>query len=128
MYETATMLATGGGDPRREAGELASATGAPRFNRRLSDKLLAAFNHAYAMGETDVAHALRDIIARIEADKADAERRGVATPLGQAELWVRFVQARNDYRLACDAAPRDPAAVEATLEEMKRAYRSWSLS
>ena len=112
-----------------EATDFDDTIGAPRFNRRLSDKLLAAFNHAYAVGEDNVADSLRDILARIDADAADSDQRSTAsTPLGQADLWMRFVKSRNEYRDACDAEPRDAEATEAALETMKRAYRGWSLS
>jgi hypothetical protein len=75
--------------------ELADNTGVPEFNGRLSDKLPAAFNHAYAVGELDIADSLRDILAGIDADSNDGvERRDEDGTLGQAaNLWIRFVGA-----------------------------------
>lgn len=108
-------------------GTLASATGAPRFNRRLGDKVLSAFNHAYAIGAIDVAGQLREILARIEADRCDehGERRDGATTLGQADLWMTFVEARNDYQAACGAGEAGSPAADASLAAMKTAYEAW---
>ena len=108
-------------------GAMASTTGAPRYNRRLGDKVLAAFNHAYATGALEVAGQLREILARIEADhgEADGERRDSATTLGQADLWMAFVEARNDYQAACEAGEGGTPAADAALAAMKAAYDSW---
>ncbi|MBS28602.1 MAG: hypothetical protein CL566_06710 [Alphaproteobacteria bacterium] len=45
---------------------IASDTGIPGFNRRLSDKVLAAVNHAYAVGELDVAAGLREVVTCLD--------------------------------------------------------------
>lgn len=106
-----------------------SATGLPRFNRRLSDKILAAFNHAYATGEIDIAVQLRQVLARLDGDAAPAtgQRREDGTiALSRADLWIEFVEARNDYRAACERADADPAVVSRTLGAMKAAYKRWS--
>ena len=42
--------------------ELDKATGLPRYIRRLTDKVLSAFNHAYAVGELEAAERLRDTL------------------------------------------------------------------
>ena len=55
------------------AQDIVSATGAPRYNRRLSDKILAAFNHAYAVGEIEIASRLREVLARLDNDQAEGE-------------------------------------------------------
>ena len=77
---------------------IASHTGIPRYNRRLSDKILAAFNHAYAVGEIEMASRLREILARLDKDQAEGEgqRRDGAIALCQADLWIEFVEVRND--------------------------------
>jgi hypothetical protein len=108
-------------------GALASATGAPRYNRRLGDKVLAAFNHAYATGAIELAAQLREILARIEADRGEdhGERRYSSTTLGQADLWMSFVEARNDFQAACSAGDAGLPAADAALAAMKSAYDSW---
>ncbi len=109
---------------------LAADTGIPRYNRRLSDKILAAFNHAYAVGEIDIAARLREVLARLDKDLAgegSAQRRmDGAIALSQADLWIEFVEARNDYRAACDNDSSDPIALDCMLEVMKGAYKRWS--
>jgi hypothetical protein len=107
---------------------IASETGMPANSRRLSDKVLAAFNHAYAVGEIDVAAQLREILAKLERDRvvAYSERKATPVALSHADLWVEFVEARNDYRMACEDNSLDTEAVAHYLERMKDAYRSWS--
>ncbi len=104
--------------------------GTPRYNRRLSDKVLAAFNHAYAVGEIEVAASLREILARLDNNpdgaEAASQRRDVAIALSQADMWIEFVEARNDYRAACDNESSDPIALDCMLEVMKSAYQRWS--
>lgn len=114
--------------PARGVEDIASDTGTPPLNRRLSDKVLAAFNHAYAVGEIDVAANLREILAKLERDRVIAHSQRKANPvaLSHADLWVNFVEARNDYREACDNRALDSAAVASILDRMKEAYQSWS--
>jgi hypothetical protein len=106
---------------------MTAVAGVPRHNRRLGDKVLAAFNHAYAVGALDVASQLRAILARIEADRGEmhGERRYSSTTLGQADLWMAFVEARNDYQAACDASDGESAVAEAALDAMQKAYEAW---
>jgi len=97
--------------------------------RRLSDKILAAFNHAYAVGEADVARTLKSALKRNEKHAGKySEMRNSYDPLGEAELWVAFVEARNAYRAACDGKKHDSALIARSLEAMKEAYRVWSAS
>ncbi len=114
--------------PVRGIDEIASETGTPPKNRRLSDKVLAAFNHAYAVGEIDVAAQLREILARLERDRvvAHSERKAQPVSLSHADLWVDFVEARNDYRMACEDASLDTEAVAQHLARMKDSYQRWS--
>ncbi len=107
---------------------IASDTGIPRYNRRLSDKILAAFNHAYAMGEIEIASGIREVLARLDDTVPDGkgQRRDGAIALCQADLWIEFVEARNDYRTACDKPGTESAAMETSLEAMKDAYQRWS--
>ena len=98
-----------------------------KYNRRLSDILLAAFNHAYAVGERDIAGKLRAMLSEVEERKRPykTERRD-AGPLSQADLWVAFVEARDQYRRLCEAKPDGEPAL-AALEAMKESYRNWSV-
>lgn len=102
--------------------------GAPdAASRRLSDKILAAFNHAYAVGAFEVADLLRSALVAGEAHKDGFtdQRRG-RDPLCRADLWVAFVDARNGYRAMRDGANRDAGDTGAALAAMKDAYRRWS--
>ena len=111
-----------------ESGAMDVATGQPRHNRRLGDKVLAAFNHAYAVGSLEVAAQLREILARIEADRGEkfGERRHSPTTLGQADLWMAFVEARNDYQAVCSESDGDERAEAEALKIMKSAYEAWN--
>jgi len=95
--------------------------------RRLSDKILAAFNHAYAVGELEVAELLRSALVAGEAkrDGVADQRRG-PDPLCRADLWVAFVEARNDYRALRDVANGGTVDTDTALGAMKEAYRRWS--
>ncbi len=108
--------------------KIASETGVPANSRRLSDKVLAAFNHAYAVGEIDVAAQLREILAKLERDRVVtySERKATPVALGHADLWVEFVEARNDYRMACEDETLDAEGLARFLDKMKHAYQSWS--
>lgn len=106
--------------------------GIPAFDRRLTDKILAAFNHAYAVGDVEVARELHALLAVAERhertrfrEAAGMERRG-AGALDQAELWVAYVKARNLYQAAAAAGGPQAAEARAAFEVMKQAYRSWS--
>lgn len=127
MAHTADMPTSDDSDDRDL---IAGDVGTPKYNRRLSDKILAAFNHAYAVGELEIAAGLREILARLDkgAEVSDAEqqRRDGMIALSQADLWIEFVEARNDYRAACDTPQSDPIALDCMLDVMKSAYSRWS--
>jgi len=107
---------------------LTDLVGKPAYDRRLADKVLAAFNHAYAVGAHDVAATLRAVLADVEA--ADAarydQRRNPHQATDQADRWVAFVEARNRYRKAVQDPDGAPDEVERAMAAMKQAYRSWS--
>jgi len=103
--------------------------GAPEYNRRLSDKVLAAFNHAYASGERDLAQGLRTILAAVEERvRRRGHKRRANGALDEAEKWSRFVDARDHYRAVKDDARFEPGTVGEALAEMKDAFKSWSLA
>jgi hypothetical protein len=118
-------------------------TGTPKHDRRLSDKILAAFGHAYAEGAIGVAAVLRRALEEAQgtlhgapAERrahsghgAPAERRahsGYARALVQADLWVAFVDSRDAFRRASAAQAPDLEALEQARAEMMDAYKAWS--
>ncbi len=112
-----------------EQEELDKATGLPRYIRRLTDKVLSAFNHAYAVGELEAAERLRDTLSLLELNAGPGgNKRASSDMLGQAELWVGFVEARNHYRAVCERDGREDAEFEDALTAMKVAYQRWSLA
>jgi hypothetical protein len=106
---------------------LDAAASRTQSSRRLSDKILAAFSHAYAVGEADVAMKLKNALAASEAKHAPpGDKRKGYDPLGQAELWVAFIEARNGYKALAGRPDADPGRLATALESMKDAYRRWS--
>lgn len=117
-----------------ECGVDIDSLGVPGFDRRLTDKVLAAFNHAYAVGDTEVADRLHAVLALAEDHERTqllallgpgAERRGVAA-MDLADLWVAYVEARNGFQAACQDIGPDSEEARAAVEAMKRAYQRWS--
>ena len=98
------------------------------YSRRLSDKILAAFTHAYASGELGIAELLRSALNEAEQARDQPNPPRQPDALSQAELWVGFIDARNAYKRTSHEAAADEAAVDAALERMKQAYKDWSLS
>ncbi len=97
--------------------------------RRLSDKILSAFSHAYAVGESEIAKQLKTALEANEQRRGDEiKSRAEYDPLGQAEKWVLFVEARNAYKIICNTHQEDSPKALGVLEEMKSAYRLWSMS
>jgi hypothetical protein len=111
--------------------EIIVSIGTPQYDRRLSDKILAAFSHAYAEGATAVAAILRRALEEAERDMEslapDRDRRQSAA-LTQADLWMEFVEARDFFRRAFAAEVPDPKDLERTRGEMMDAYKRWRYS
>lgn len=100
----------------------------PRHNRRLTDILLAAFNHAYAVGERDIADQIRKMLTQLEGRRHNGgQDRRRSDAISQADLWVDFVEARDHYRELSDNKP-DHTKTLSALEAMKESYRRWSLN
>ena len=109
------------------AAELFVDVGAPDHDRRLSDKILAAFNHAYSAGETAIADQLRVLLRQVDgSDADDASDRRHRSAAHQAELWVTFVEARNRYREVSETPTSKRQAIADALDKMKEAYKTWS--
>lgn len=103
-----------------------AATGEPHFDRRLSDKVLSAFNHAYASGAQKVAERLKAVLRDVERNETKQhERRGV-TAVTRAELWEAFVEARNAYNALAARPKSSIKARQASLEQMIEAYCAWA--
>ena len=114
---------------RNGAAELFGAVGASDHDRRLSDKILAAFNHAYSVGEIAVADQLRSLLRQVdgsgEAEQEASDRRQ-RSAAHQADLWVTFVEARNRYREVSETPTSKRKAIADALDKMKEAYKTWS--
>ena len=97
--------------------------------RRLSDKILSAFNHAYAIGEFDVAKQIHKAL-KLNENKAwsGPDGREGYDPISQAELWITFVEARDRYKEICNSKKPAPKEAHAALDAMKEAYQRWSFS
>lgn len=114
-------------DGSAPAAAIDSAEDGFEVTRRLSDKILQAFTHAYAIGELAIAGHLREVLVKNEALRpGETDRRERYDPLGQADLWVAFVEARNRYKSMSEGGAPDPAAEAEALETMKEAYKRWS--
>lgn len=110
------------GDPN----EIFVDAGVPKYNRRLTDKILAAFNHAYSSGEGDLARDLWECLAYAEKRGAEQfKRRRPNQGLELAALWMAFVDARNNYRKLSDDAGADEDETSRAFRSMKQAYLSW---
>src|SRR3546814_12331477 len=101
--------------------------GVPGFDRRLTDKILAAFNHAYAAGGTDVASQLHAALAlaaererRLHRSASSAERRGAdaVAPAGPRGVYT---EERHSYQAICRADGSGTAEDKAALEARKDA-------
>ena len=100
--------------------------GSLEITRRLSDKVLAAFNHAYATGEEEIANKLRAVLKQTESKRPNSDKRTAYDAVVHADLWVGFVDARNTYNTVSAKKGAGKAEADAALEAMKEAYRAWS--
>lgn len=100
--------------------------GEPPYDRRLTDKILAAFNHALALGYPEIAERLYVALEKAENEgvRKYGERRGI-TVLDLAGLWRAFIGARDTYQRALT----DPAATSErradALAKMRERWRIW---
>lgn len=108
-----------------DASEFFIDAGVPRYNRRLTDKVLAAFNHAYAMGEMDLARSLWEcLVAAEKLGQQQHQRRRPNQALDLAAEWVAFVDARDRYR-EVSRAPQTGDDASDAFRSMRDAYQSW---
>lgn len=103
-----------------------SVNGTLEITRRLSDKVLAAFNHAYATGEVDVAKKLRVVLQITESKRPGGDKRTGYDAVVHADLWMSFVKSRNAYKDLCEKKGARAGDLADAQEAMKCAYRAWS--
>ena len=104
----------------------ADSCGVPSYDHRLSDKILAAFNHAYASGALETARHLKTLLADVERrERMDESSHGIGA-VDRADLWVAFVDARNRYNALSGRKNVLPTHVDMAIAAMKEAYRAWS--
>jgi len=111
----------------KAGGATANPFGVPSHLRRLSDKILAAFNHAYAAGEEEIARRLHSALVAAERQAAsqNPERRA-GTALLQAELWIGYIETRNRYLGLAQDGATEPRLLATAEREMRAAHRRWS--
>jgi hypothetical protein len=69
--------------------------GSLEIARRLSAKVLVAFNRAYATGEVEVARKLRSVLKVTDAKRPGGDKRTCYGDVVHADLWVGFIEAYN---------------------------------
>ena len=105
---------------------LASETGIPEFDRRLTDKVLCAFNHAYATGAREIADQLRGVLTAVDRKERAQHGKRQGTAVGQADLWINFVEARDAYNAALADEGGRAKVLDSALEDMRKAHQRWS--
>ncbi len=109
-----------------DASEFFIDAGVPRYNRRLTDKVLAAFNHAYAMGEMELARSLWEcLVAAEKLGQQQHQRRRPNQALDLAAEWVAFVDARDRYREVSRLPQTKGEDASDAFRMMRDAYQSW---
>ena len=99
------------------------AIGQPVHQRRVSDRLLAAHNYAYATGSRRLASELRDILGLIESDeRVNYHRRGIDA-VERSIRWAALVDAREACEAAEKAVPRD--SLQAARLRLHMAQELW---
>jgi hypothetical protein len=113
--------------------------GKPRFDRRLSDKILTAYNPAYAADEVELANKLRVLLEEAEGKEiAHCERGGgsvldvpvrrTSNAVQQARLWSQFVDARQGYVSLSIRAASSETEVRDAFSAMQTSYARWIVS
>ena len=77
------------------------------------------------MGEKLAKEGRLPIAHMVKRGDVGPNRRSVL-PLGQADLWVEFVEARKRYNEVSELSDTDPAAVTEAFDQVKAAYQRWS--
>jgi hypothetical protein len=105
-----------------------SVNGTLAITRRLSDKVLTAFNHASATGEFDVPLKSFVTIWQVTEPKRPGWRQAIGgyDAVVQADLWMDFVKLRDTYKVLCEKKAAKASDLATAQEAMKSAYRAWS--
>lgn len=109
--------------PEPAVQKIVSDLGTTDYNRRLSDKVLNAFNHACAAGRQDVAEHLERALNICVTEEADGRN---ITAMDKAGLWRLFVETRDRYRDIRNEFEADAPQVQEALNAMKESYMAWS--
>lgn len=101
--------------------------GQPRYSRRITDKVLAAFNHAYVLEEIELAQKLWEaLVLAEEVSLRQHSRRRPNQAIELAERWVELVDARSRYqKLSKDPVTAATPEAEEAYADMRIAYRAW---
>ena len=101
--------------------------GQPRYSRRITDKVLAAFNHAYVLEEIELAQKLWEaLVLAEEVSLRQHSRRRPNQAIELAERWVELVDSRSKYqKLSKDPALAASPEAEEAYADMRMAYRAW---
>ena len=121
-----TQMRSKSSRPVVQSGRNGDILGKQDYDQRLSDKILAAFNHAYASGAHKVANRLREVLGDVERSARGRHDRRSRGAVSQADLWIGFIEARNGYNALVASNDSPPENVEVALDSMKEAYREWA--
>ena len=101
--------------------------GQPHYSRRITDKVLAAFNHAYVLEEIELAQKLWEaLVLAEEASLRQHSRRRPNQSIELAEKWVALVDARHRHqKITKDPALSTTPEADEAYADMRMAYRSW---
>ena len=113
--------------------------GKPKFDRRLSDKILSAYNHAYAADDVELANKLRVLLEEADGKEiSHCERPGTSVldmpirrntnAVHQAHLWSQFVDASQGYISLSIRANSSANQVKEAFDRMRLSYARWTVS
>lgn len=113
--------------------------GKPKFDRRLSDKILSAYNHAYAADEVELANKLRVLLEEADCKEIsnceqpgnsvlDMPIRRTSNSVHQAQLWSQFVDARQGYISLSIRENSSADQVKSAFDGMRTSYARWAVS
>ena len=100
----------------------------PRYQQRLTDKILAAFTHSYALDEIELATELWAALELAErVSERENSRRVPNQALRLAQYWIKLVDAKRRYHDAMSIAGGREGEADQALQEMKAAYQAWQV-
>ena len=113
--------------------------GKPKFDRRLSDKILSAYNHAYAADEVELANKLRVLLEEADSKEiAHCERNGASVldipirrnsnAVHKARLWSQFVDARQGYISMSIRENTSTDQIKIAFDGMRASYARWAVA